>query len=72
MATAISQHVRHHGRHLGFLKILFSANLQPIFLKLVENMFLLCQIIKNRVENRKLEQILSKRYSFLFQLFLHN
>ena len=38
MAIVISQHVRHLGRHLGFFKYLFLANLQQFLLKLVENM----------------------------------
>ena len=38
MATVVSQHVRHIGRHLGFSKMLFYGKLQQILLKLVENM----------------------------------
>ena len=53
----------------NFSKILFSANLQQIFLKLAEkNEFTPSNrsIIKNRVEKKKLEQILSRlKYSFL-------
>ena len=44
MATVVSQHVRHLGRHLGFSKNLFCAKLQQILLKLVENMCLQPQI----------------------------
>ena len=46
MATAVSQHLRHIDRHLGFLKkkYLFYAKLQQILLKLVENMCLQPQI----------------------------
>ena len=52
MATSVSQHVRHIGRHLGFLKHFIFGKTAAIFLKLVENMCL---------------QILSKSYSFLVQ-----
>ena len=44
MVTAVSQYVRHLGLILDFSKNLFSAKLQQIFLKLVENMCLLPQI----------------------------
>ena len=44
MATVVSQHGRHLGRHLGFSKFLFYAKLQQILLKLVENMCLQPQI----------------------------
>ena len=54
MATAVSQHFPHLGHNLGFLKnFIFSKTLQPIFLKLVENMFLLPQIgISLRIKRR--------------------
>ena len=44
MATAVSQHVRHFGRHLGFSKNLFCTKLQQILLKLIENRRLQPQI----------------------------
>ena len=47
MATAVLQQVRRLGRHLGFFKIfIFSktAASSLVFLKLVENIFLLPQI----------------------------
>ena len=50
----------------AILAAIFATKLQLILLKLVENMFL-WNIIKNRVEKKKLEQILSKGFSFLFQ-----
>ena len=70
--TAVSQNVRGIlAAILDFFKILFSAKLQQIFFKFVENMCLLPQIyrhiIKNRVEKGKLEQGLLKSYSFLLQ-----
>ena len=40
MATFVSQHIRHLGHHLGFLKDLIFRKLQQILLKLVENMCL--------------------------------
>ena len=40
MATVISQYVRHLAAILDFSKKLFSAKMQQIFLKLVENMCL--------------------------------
>ena len=44
MATVVSHHVRHLGRHLDFSKILFCAKLQQILLKIAENMCLQPQI----------------------------
>ena len=44
MATIVSQHGRHLGRHLGFFKNFILPKLQLIFLKLVENMCLQLQI----------------------------
>ena len=38
MATVVSQHVRHLGRHLGFFKSFTFRKLQQILLELVENM----------------------------------
>ena len=58
---------------LDFSKILFSAKLQQISLKLVENMCLQPQIgikFKNWVEKKKLEQILSKSYSLDIQTLI--
>ena len=51
---------------LEFSKKLFSAKLQPIFLKLVEIHVPIASksLSKSRVEKKKLQQILSKRYSF--------
>ena len=46
MATVVSQHVHHLGRHLGFSKVLFYAKLQQILLELVENMCFQPQIGK--------------------------
>ena len=40
MAAVASQHIRHLGRHLGFIKNNFSAKMQQIFLKSVENIFI--------------------------------
>ena len=48
MATIVLQHVRHLSRHLGFFeKYIFSAKLQPIFLKVIGNTILLPQMEYN-------------------------
>ena len=44
MAMAVSQHVRHIGRHLGLFEKNFFTKLRQILLKLVENMCLQPQI----------------------------
>ena len=62
MATAVSQHVRHLGYYFIFGKTV--ANFLEISRKNVFTDFN-SNIIKNRVEKNKLEQILSKCYSFL-------
>ena len=70
MATAVLQHVRHLGRHLGFFKKFTlhktAANFTEISTK---HVFATSNrnIIKNRILEKKLEQIFSKRYIFLFQ-----
>ena len=44
MATIVSQHVRHLGRHLGFFKKFILRKTAANLLKLVENMYLQPQI----------------------------
>ena len=56
---------------MDFSKTLFSAKLQQILLNFIENMIVFTasnlNTIKNIVEKKRLEQILSKNYSFLIQ-----
>ena len=72
MATVISQHVHHLGHHLGFFKNLnilckTAANFTEIRRK---HVFTASNrnIITNRVQKKKLNQILSKSYSFLISI----
>ena len=53
-------------------KKLFCEKLQKILMKLVENVFAASNwnIIKNKVQKKKKEQILSKSYSFLFKTLI--
>ena len=74
MATLVSQHGRRLGRYLEFFKIHYilcktAANFTEISTK---HLFaaLNRDIIKNRVQKKKLEQIFSKIYSFHFQTFI--
>ena len=72
MATAVSQYVSHLGRHIGFFKKK-SAKLQQIFLKFVEKHIFTASnrnTINYRVEQMKLEHVLSKCYSFLIQILI--
>ena len=70
MATVVSQHVRHLGRHLGFFnKFIFrktATNFTGISRK---HVFLSSnrKIIENRVIKKNLEQIFLKFYSSLFR-----
>ena len=60
MATAVSQLVHHHGRHLGFLKkFIFSETVASLEISR-KHVFAASNgsIIKDRVEKKKLEQIL--------------
>ena len=69
MATAVLQHVRHLGRHLGFFQNLIFSKTVANFLEISRKHVLTVSnrnITKNRVEKKKLQQILSKSYSFLF------
>ena len=69
MATAVSQHTRHLSRHLGFFKIFIFSKVAANFLEIGRKHVLLAlnrSIIKNNVEKKKLEHILSKRYSLFF------
>ena len=69
MATAVSQHVRHLGRHLGFFKNFIFCKTAASFLEISrKHVFTAWSrniILNNRVVKKKLaEQILSKSYSF--------
>ena len=73
MATVVSQHVRHLGRHLGIFKNFIcrktATNLTGITRK---HVFLASnrKIIENRVKNKNLEQIFPKSHSFLFRTLI--
>ena len=70
MATAVSQL---HVRHLGFFKnYIFKRKAAANFLEISRKHGLLPQMgIKLKIEWKKSEQILSKRYSFLFQAVIY-
>ena len=73
MATVVSQHVRHLGRHLGFLK-------KNIFRKTATNftgisgkhVFLASnrKIIENSLKKKNLEEIFPKFNSFVFRTLI--
>ena len=69
MATVVSQHVHHLGRHLGFFKNFIlhkaAANFTGISRKHVFSASNR-KIIENRVKKKNLEQIFPKFYIFLF------
>ena len=67
MATAISQHVHHFGFFKNFIFSKTAANFLEISRKHVFTA-LKRNIIKNRVEKKKLGQILSKVTVFYFKL----
>ena len=75
MAVVISQHVCHIGRHLGFFKNILCktvANFTEIGRK---HVFAASNrnIIKNRVQKKKLEQIFVKNLQFSISNFnFHN
>ena len=64
MATVVSQHVRYLGRHIRFLKNFLEISRKHVFT--APN----TDIIKNRVEKKKLKQTLAKSYSFRFQTLI--
>ena len=69
MATAVSQHVR----HLGFFKTFIFSKTVANFLKISRKHVFTASnsnIIKNRVEKKKSEQILSKGQGFLIQTLI--
>ena len=73
MATAVSQHFRHLGRHLGFFKKCIFNKTAAMFLEISRKYVFNASnrnIITNRVEKKKLERILSKIYSFRFQTLI--
>ena len=74
MATVVSQHVRHLGRHLGFFKnFIFrktAANFSEISRKHVFAASNRNTILKNRAQKKKLEQIFPKNFSFLFRTLI--
>ena len=70
MATVISQKVRDIGRHIGFFKIFILHKIAANFTEISRKHVFVAsnrKIIKNRVLKKKLEQIFSKIYSFLFR-----
>ena len=73
MATVVSQHVRHFGCHLRIFKYYIFSKIATNFLEISRKHIFTASngnIIKNKVEKKKLEQILSKSYSFLFQTLI--
>ena len=73
MATVVSQHVRHFGRHLGFSKIFILRKIAANFTEISRKHVFAASnsiIVKNRVKKKKLEQIFSKIYSFLFRTLI--
>ena len=69
MATVVSQHVRHLGYHQGFFKIFILRKTAANFTKISRKRVFAASnknIIEDRVEKKKLEQILPKICSFLF------
>ena len=75
MAKVVSQYVRHLGCHLGFFKNFIFSKTAAMFLEIrTKGVFtaLNRNIVKNRVEKTKLEQILSKNTVLLFKFYLHS
>ena len=73
MATVVSQHVRHLGRHLGFFKVFTLRKIAANFDEISRTHVFaasITKIIKNRVYKKKLEQIFSKNYSFLLRTLI--
>ena len=74
MVTVVLQHVRHLGRHLGFFKISIFSKTAGNFLEISrKHVFTTSSnrnTIKNRVRKKKLEEILSESYIFLFQTLI--
>ena len=70
MATVVTQHVRHLGRHLGFFKIFIFHRTATNFTGISGKRVFLAsnrKIIENRVEKKNLEQIFLKFHLFLFR-----
>ena len=68
MAVVVSQDVRHLGQHTGFFKKCTFLKTAAYYLEIsTKHVFVTSNsnIIKNRVEKKKLEQNLLKSYSFL-------
>ena len=73
MATVVSQHVRHLGRHLGFFKNFIFRKTAINFTGISRKQVFLAsnrKIIENRVKDKNLEQIFPKYYSFLFRTLM--
>ena len=70
MATVVSQHVRHFGRHLGFFKHYIFRKTATNFSR--KHVFLASnrKIIENRVKEKNLEQIFPKFYNFQLQTLI--
>ena len=74
MATAVSQYVCHLGRHLGFFKNCIFNKTAAIFLEISRKPVFTASnsnIIKYRVEKKKLEHFFPKSYSFR-KGYVHN
>ena len=73
MATVVSQHVRHLGRHLGFLKNFIFHKTATNFTRISRKHVFLAsnrKIIENKVMKNNLEQIFPKFYSSLFRTLI--
>ena len=76
MATAVSQHVRHLGHHLGFFKKCIFCKTATNFTGISRKHVFLAsnrKIIENRVKKKNLEQIFPKIFQFsIWNFNLHN
>ena len=73
MATVVSQHVRHLGRHLGIFKNYIFRKSATNFTGISrKHVFLTSnrKIIENRVKKKNLEQMFSKFNNFLFRTLI--
>ena len=73
MATVVSQHGRHIGRHLGFFENFILHKIAANFTEISRKHVLAASnrnIIWYRGLKKKLEQIFSKNYSFQFRTLI--
>ena len=75
MATVVSQYARPLGRHLGFFKNFILPKTAANFLEISRTHVFAASnrnITENRMEKKKLEQILSKSFLFQTLIFITN